>query len=77
MEEKKEKVNQKTLLLEYLKQYGSIEPLTALRELGIFRLAARIADLRNDGVNINTERVMTISRFTGEPVYFANYILER
>lgn len=73
--EKKEKVSQKTLLLDYLRQYGSIEPLTALRELGIYRLSARIADLREDGANIMTERVMSISKFTGEPVYFARYNL--
>lgn len=69
------KMTQKSVLLEHLKRYGSIEPLTALREYGIYRLGARIADLRSDGYNIVTQTVTSTSRITGRPVHFANYIL--
>jgi hypothetical protein len=41
--------------LEYLKTYGSITPLEALRAFGCMRLGARIADLRADGYDIETE----------------------
>lgn len=69
------RMTQKSVLLEHLKRYGSIEPLTALREYGIYRLGARIADLRDDGYNIVTRTVTSKSRITGRPVHFANYIL--
>lgn len=69
------KVTQKSVLLDHLKKFGSIEPLTALREYGIYRLGARISDLRNDGYNIITETISSTSRITGRPVHFANYIL--
>jgi hypothetical protein len=36
---------------------GSITPLQALRRYGVFRLAARINDLRKRGHSIKTERV--------------------
>lgn len=48
---------QNTELLEYLLTYGSITPLEALAKLGIYRLSARIFDLRQDGHNIETNIV--------------------
>lgn len=69
------KTTQKSVLLKHLKEFGSIEPLTALREYGIYRLGARIADLRSEGYNIITETISSTSRITGRPVHFANYIL--
>ena len=41
-------------LLEYLEKYGRITPLEALAKLGIYRLSARIFDLRAAGHNIET-----------------------
>ena len=70
------KVTQKTLLLEYLKKFGSIDPATAYRELCIYRLSARIADLKNDGHIIKSETVTSISSFTGRPVHYAKYVLQ-
>lgn len=70
-----EKLSQKKVILDHLKKFGSIEPLTALREYGCYRLGARISDLRNDGYNIITETIKSVSRITGRPVYFANYKL--
>lgn len=71
---KEERKTQKKMLLNHLRLFGSIEPLTALREYGIYRLGARIADLRNDGHSIVTERTTSISSITGNPVTFAKYI---
>lgn len=70
-----EKLSQKKVILDHLKRFGSIEPLTALREYGCYRLGARINDLRNDGYNIITEMISYVSRITGRPVHFANYKL--
>lgn len=72
MEERK---NQKTVILEHMRRFGSIEPLTALRDYGIYRLGARIGDLRAEGHNIITESMTSVSRITGRPVHFAKYIL--
>lgn len=44
----------KDRVLAWLQTHGSIEPLTALREIGTFRLGARIWDLRHDGYDIET-----------------------
>ena len=68
-------MTQKKVILQHLKRFGSIEPLTALREYGCYRLGARINDLRNDGYNIITEMISSVSRITGRPVRFANYKL--
>lgn len=76
MNEKKEKPTQKSMILAHLKNFGSIEPLTALREYGCYALAQRIKDLRDEGHDIATEMVTTKSRITGNPVHFANYILK-
>lgn len=67
--------SQKQFILKHLQRFGSIEPLTALREYGCYRLGARIADLRADGYNITTERIKAKSQITGRPVQFAKYIL--
>lgn len=69
------KITQKSVLLEQLMKLGSIEPLAVLREHGINRLGARIADLRSDGYDIVTEAVTLTRRITGRLVHFANYIL--
>jgi hypothetical protein len=58
---------QKQQILAYLKKGKSITPLQALTKFGCFRLAARIADLRNEGLNIATKNV------TKEGKTFASY----
>lgn len=57
----------------YMKQHGSIEPLQALRDLGVYRLAARISDLRRRGVTVKGEWVERRSKITGQPVRFKKY----
>ena len=69
------KTTQKQYVLSHLKQFGSIEPLTALREYGCYRIGAVIFDLRSEGYNIITERMEAKSKITGRPVQFAKYIL--
>ena len=41
----------------YLTKGKSITPLDALNKFGCFRLAARISDLRNEGLKIATKNV--------------------
>jgi hypothetical protein len=40
---------------DHLARHGSITGLEALRELGVYRLAARIQELRESGMSIDTE----------------------
>jgi len=69
--------SQKEVVLAHLLHYGSIEPMLALSEYGIYRLGARIGDLREEGYNIKTETLTRRSKITGRPVHFANYILQK
>lgn len=48
-------MSQTEMVLLYLEKNGSIDPLRAFTELGIMRLAARIADLKRSGHDIVTE----------------------
>ena len=66
-------MNQTNLILDYLDEYGSIDPLEALRELGCFRLAARIYDLEQRGHVIPRETFTTVGRKTGRKVRFTRY----
>ena len=59
-------------ILQYLEDFGTINPMQALMDLGIMRLAARIADLRRSGIQIETDIVTGKNRY-GEPVHFAEY----
>lgn len=66
---------QKQMVLAHLRQYGHIEPLTALREYGCYRLGDVIFRLRKDGHTIETRKVEAKSRITGRPVMFAHYFM--
>lgn len=57
-------------VLAHLKQGKTLTPIEALREYGIFRLAARIYNLKEDGWPIIAERVPTESNT------FAKYSLD-
>ena len=69
------KATQCELILEYMKQFGSINPLEALHDIGCFRLASRISDLRKQGYPIISERVNYKNRL-GEAKYFNEYRLK-
>jgi len=47
-------MTQNELVLNHIETYGSITPLEALTRYGIMRLASRVNDLKNAGVNIKT-----------------------
>lgn len=52
-----EKETDLSLLLDYLMENGSVTPLEALVELGIYRLSGRIYDLRKRGYKIKTDMI--------------------
>lgn len=67
-------MSQEQRIGDYLKSNGSIEPLTALSELGVYRLSDVILKLRRKGWDIETVKVKAKNRF-GEPCNYAKYLL--
>jgi hypothetical protein len=68
-------MSQNDRILDHLKTVGPIRPMAAWSELGIYRLASRINDLRKAGHKINTKKVEVVNRW-GESSYIAEYSLE-
>lgn len=70
-------MTQKNMILEYLKKYGSITPLEAMREFGCMRLSAQIFKLKhNDGYDIETTMESSKNRFGADTCY-AKYTLKQ
>lgn len=68
-------MTQKERVLQYMKDFGSITQAQAFYDLGVYRLASRIHDLRMDGVKIKAEQKAGKNRY-GETIYFAEYRLK-
>lgn len=66
------KMNQCDKVLKYMKEHGSITQREAVYHLNVFRLSARISDLRESGVKIRTENEPNKDEFG----YHARYFLE-
>lgn len=62
-------------ILKYMHDFGSINPQQAMTDLGVMRLAARVADLKREGHHISRRMVSAKNRY-GEAVSFAEYRLE-
>lgn len=62
-------------ILDYLRAFGTITALEAIRDEGIYRLSARIYDLRRKGYNIFTEMISVKNRY-GDFTEIARYRLE-
>ena len=50
------KLTQCDRILRHLEDYGSIDPMIAIKEYGCMRLASRISDLKGRGIEIIAER---------------------
>ena len=70
-----EREKQTAVILNHLRQYGGLTALEAVRNYGIMRLAARIADLRDSGIGIRSERVAVLDERGKEVGHFARYHL--
>ena len=62
-------------LLAYLQDHGSIRPLEALNELGIYRVADPAHKLRKRGVDVRT-RMVTVRNRWDEDCRVAEYYLQ-
>ena len=55
----------------WLKSGKTISPLQALSQMGIYRLASRVKELRDEGLDIHTKLI------NEHPVHYAQYKLKR
>lgn len=62
-------------VLRYMRDFGSINPVQAMHDLGVMRLGARIFDLKRDGHKIGRRMVAAKNRYN-EAVSYAEYRLE-
>lgn len=64
-------MTQNEQLRKWLKSGKTISPLQALNKFGIFRLSARISDLKNEGMRIETKMIYE------HPIKYAQYKLRK
>ena len=67
-----DKAKQCKRIMDFVDQHGSINPLQALKGLGVMRLAARISDLEKAGAKFDHKLVQSKNQF-GEPVRYMVY----
>lgn len=72
MKEENSKPTQAQRVLDYIREFGSITQLEALRDLGVMRLASRVSDLRREGYNIVGKREAVVNRYE-ETCYIKRY----
>lgn len=68
-------MNQETRILNYMRDFGSITPKDAIMDLGVYRLASRISNLKKRGYRISMELEKGTNRY-GEGMRYARYRLE-
>ena len=66
------KITQCEMIVEYLNTYKEITPLEAMRDLGCYRLASRICQLKSKGYKIKSKMVAVETR-NGGKTYVASY----
>lgn len=64
--------SQNQMVLDYIREFGSITPVDAFKDLGITRLAAVVCRLRREGHDIHKERENAYNRY-GQKVRYARY----
>lgn len=68
------KVSQCDRIVEYMKKHGGITQLEAFVDIGCWRLASRINDLKRQGYPIRREMIKVKNRY-GDNVPIAKYSL--
>ena len=69
-------MTQSERIIDYIKQFGSISPLEAFRDLGITKLATRISEMKKEGMEFDQEFMKSKNRF-GETVHYMRYSLPK
>ena len=66
------KSTQSQMVIDYIREFGSITQLDALKDLGVMRLASRISDLKKQGYNIESKPEAVLNRY-GKKCYINRY----
>ena len=66
---------QKEMVKQYMQDFGNISTWQAFSDLGITRLAARISDLKADGISIGQKMETAKNRY-GKNVSYMVYWIE-
>lgn len=66
------KSTQAQMVIDYIREFGSITQLDALKDLGVMRLASRISDLKKQGYNIESKPEAVLNRY-GKKCYINRY----
>ena len=66
------KTTQASMVLQYMRDFGSITAAQGMADLGVMRLAARIADLRKAGYAIESKTIQVRNRY-GKTCNVAQY----
>lgn len=69
------KPNQTARVLRYMQDFGSITQREAITDLGVYRLASRISELKRDGHPISSKTESVQNRY-GETSHISRYYLE-
>lgn len=62
-------------IIEYIKEFGSISPMEAFRDLGITKLATRVSEMKMEGIEFEQKYEKAKNRY-GESVYYMRYFLK-
>ena len=68
-------MTQHTLIIDFMREHGSITTYEAFMELGITKLTTRISELRRGGFLIRERSESGVNRY-GKPVTYNRYWLE-
>lgn len=68
-------MTQHTLIIDFMREHGSITTYEAFMELGITKLTTRISELRRGGFLIRERAESGVNRY-GKPVTYNRYWLE-
>ena len=74
--EKHKETSQVMLILNYLKDFGSITTYESYEEFGITRLPSRIYDLKQMGYEFEDETIIKKNRY-GNLISFKKYTLKK
>mgnify|MGYP003649957835 FL=1 len=69
-------MTQEERVIDYLSENLTINSIQALNELGIFRLASRVSNLKKQGHNI-TSRMIPVTNRYGEKCHVSEYSLAK
>ena len=69
-------MNQVEQIIQYLKDFGSITTYDSFIDLGITRLASRMYDIRQMGIELEEEWLTKKNRY-GKPVSYKKYMLKK